>query len=149
MENIIFCSALFRRHDFDLGAGYNEAMDIGFEDWDFWLNLLQNDSDVFKIPKVHFYYRIRNVSRNNQLDRMNQVQLRKKIFNNHIALYDKHIDYSEIIFELNEAKNNLSRVGNELNDLKNTYMELLNSMAYIFIRKVTKYIDLTKKIFKL
>src|SRR6185312_5477330 len=34
IENIIFCSAVFRRKDFDASNGYNEQMVEGFEDWD-------------------------------------------------------------------------------------------------------------------
>lgn len=40
-QNVIFCSAIFRRSDFDRTGGYNSNMRGGFEDWDFWLSLLE------------------------------------------------------------------------------------------------------------
>ena len=37
--NRIFCSAVYKRSDFDKTIGYNPNMKGGYEDWDFWLSL--------------------------------------------------------------------------------------------------------------
>ena len=62
-KNMIFCSALFRRKDFEVTHGYNENMIDGLEDWDFWLSLLSRDSIVYQINEVLFHYRIKSSSR--------------------------------------------------------------------------------------
>ena len=99
MENCIFCTAMYRRSDFDKSGGYNEEMKTGFEDWDFWLRMLKDGGKVHRIQKVYFYYRIRKSSRNNSLDIESIKSLRKTIYNNHRELYSKYIDIPEIIFE--------------------------------------------------
>ena len=37
-NNCIFCSAVYRRCDYDATQGYNPNMINGFEDWDLWLS---------------------------------------------------------------------------------------------------------------
>jgi len=57
LGNIIFCSALYRRSDWECAGGYDETLRRGWEDWDFWLSLLELGRDVHCIPEVGFYYR--------------------------------------------------------------------------------------------
>lgn len=56
-KNCIFCSAMFRRADYDKTTGYNPNMKFGFEDWDFYLSLLGKEDKVHRIDEVLFYYR--------------------------------------------------------------------------------------------
>jgi glycosyltransferase involved in cell wall biosynthesis len=105
IENIIFCSALYRRSDYDKTSGYNESMETGFEDWDFWLSMINRDSDVFKIPEILFSYRIKTHSRNSSLDEDKQKSLRKLIFDNHNELYASNLNTSDLIFEYYLLKN--------------------------------------------
>ena len=62
-ENMIFCSALFRRKDWEQCGGYDERMTWGWEDWEFWITLLKGGGEVRKIPDVGLYYRVRKNSR--------------------------------------------------------------------------------------
>jgi len=57
LGNIIFCSAVYRRADWNLVSGYNEGLRQGWEDWDFWLGLLGLGRRVLLLPQVGFYYR--------------------------------------------------------------------------------------------
>ena len=41
-ENCIFNTAMYRRTDYDKIAGYDETMNDGYEDWEFWISLLNN-----------------------------------------------------------------------------------------------------------
>jgi glycosyltransferase involved in cell wall biosynthesis len=88
--NVIFCSALYRRTDYDKTTGYNQNMIHGFEDWDFWLSILENGGDVFCIDKIMFYYRIRKESMLRSLDANKNEYLRKKIWKNHQRLYSEN-----------------------------------------------------------
>lgn len=112
IENSIFCTALYRKSDFELTGGYNEDMKEGFEDWDFWISLLKTGGEVFKISEVLFFYRIRSNSRNSVLDREKQLKLRQKIYNNHKATYDSHFSIPELVFEkyvLNSKLNSIEQ----------------------------------------
>ena len=60
-HNVIFCTALFRKADWEAVGGYNVNMVYGWEDWDFWLSLIHRGRKVYRIPKIYFYYRLREV----------------------------------------------------------------------------------------
>lgn len=62
-ENMIFCTAMYRKKDFERCGGYSEEMTWGWEDWEFWISMLEDGGEVYKIPKVGFYYRIKEHSR--------------------------------------------------------------------------------------
>ena len=61
-NNCIFCTAMFRRVDYDMTKGYNENMKNGYEDWDFWLTLLKKEDIVYRVDEVLFYYRVKEKS---------------------------------------------------------------------------------------
>lgn len=89
--NLIYCSAVYRRTDYDRTLGYNENMKYGFEDWDFWISLLENGGEVFRIDKITFYYRIRNGSMLRSLDQKKQHYLRTQLYKNHQSAYSKFL----------------------------------------------------------
>lgn len=97
--NTIFCTALFRRSDFDLTNGYNANMIHGYEDWDFWLYLLELGVRVSKIPENLFFYRIRANSRNSSIDWERLIILYNQIILNHNELYKKHFKDPFIIVD--------------------------------------------------
>ena len=90
-ENIIFCTAMYRKKDYYETTGYNENMIQGYEDWDFWLSLLNKSDIVYTIPEVCFYYRIRDQSRQGSLTDEMLQDLTKTIYNNHKEKYEKYI----------------------------------------------------------
>ena len=57
LGNVIFCAALYRRDDWQTVGGYDELLRRGWEDWDFWLSLLELGRTVRCLPLVGFYYR--------------------------------------------------------------------------------------------
>jgi glycosyltransferase involved in cell wall biosynthesis len=149
MENIVFCASVFRRSDYDATPGFNEEMDIGFEDWDFWLYMLQKEEQIYQIPKIHFYYRIRTSSRNNQLDDAKQKLLRKKIYTHHKNLYEQHLNFSDLIFDLNSANNQLKTDQIELVALKNDFQKFEKMKSYKLFKQAEIIHNFLKKVFKL
>jgi glycosyltransferase involved in cell wall biosynthesis len=57
LGNVIFCSAVYRRNDWDAVGGYDESLRRGWEDWDFWLGILELGRGVLCLTQVGFYYR--------------------------------------------------------------------------------------------
>src|SRR5690606_22429301 len=55
--NCIYCSAVYRRSDFLQTGGYDTNMRYGYEDWEFWLQLLNKEDRVVRLDSVQFYYR--------------------------------------------------------------------------------------------
>lgn len=98
IENSIFCSALYKKTEFETLNGYNTNMVEGFEDWDFWIKLLADDKKIIKIHEPLFYYRIKENSRNSVLDKEKQLRLRMQIYNNHRELYNRFFTIPELLY---------------------------------------------------
>lgn len=78
LDNMIFVSALFKKSDWKKTGGYDPRFICGWEDWEFWINMLKNGGKVVKLPMVGFYYRIRKGSRRkstNQAGKLMTIQL--------------------------------------------------------------------------
>jgi glycosyltransferase involved in cell wall biosynthesis len=91
-QNTMVCSCLFRRRDYDLTRGYNPAMKHGFEDWDFWLSLMETGGSVHHIPKEHFFYRIKKKSMRTVLQQKENrlAEMRYQIYLNHKELFSRY-----------------------------------------------------------
>lgn len=111
-DNCIFCTALFRRCDYDKTIGYNPNMKGGLEDWDFWLSLLESGGMVHKIDEVLFYYRIRTNSRNNSINEEKASYLRYNLWANHKNLYAKYYMNPIETFEYKTLKKKHVRLKN-------------------------------------
>jgi glycosyltransferase involved in cell wall biosynthesis len=141
IENMIFCSALFRRTDFDNTPGFSEDMRDGFEDWDFWLTFLNESDKVHQIPEVHFYYRIRDNSRNPSVDEAMQKELRRQIYVKYKALYDKYFKISDVLFEY-------SKIRNQYTILQKSNSDALQSTTFKIGRMIVKPLQAIQNIFK-
>lgn len=87
MGNLIFCSGLFRKADWQVVGGYNSLMTRGYEDWDFWLSLLELGGTAYRIPRICFWYRIKDVSRTTTMDHEAQAAMHLQIMRNHPFLF--------------------------------------------------------------
>jgi glycosyltransferase involved in cell wall biosynthesis len=87
LGNLIFCSALFRREDWEHTGGYKQEMKAGWEDWDFWLSLLELGRDVYRIPDTLFFYRVKDVSMATSMDVEKKVEMHLQIIRNHPSLF--------------------------------------------------------------
>lgn len=85
-NNLIFCSAFFRKKDWELVGGYDINMVYGWEDWEFWIAILKNGGNVKCLDEVGFYYRIKSKSMLRIINQENE----KKILN---YLSVKHADF--------------------------------------------------------
>lgn len=86
-SNLVFCSSVFRRSYYDKTSGYRENMKYGYEDWDFWLSIIELGGDFYRIDKVMFYYRIRTNSMARSLTTEQNVLLRRQLWENHRKLF--------------------------------------------------------------
>lgn len=104
VRNCIYCSAIYKRSDYDLTTGYNVNMIYGWEDYDFWLSLLHRDDKVVKLDKFHFFYRTKEVSMRTLINEEKEHFLRLQIFRNHLDKYLAEINPIEMYNELKQCK---------------------------------------------
>ena len=117
-NNCIFCSALFRRSDYDQTAGYNVNMAHGYEDWDFWLSLLKKGDVVHRIDEVLFHYRIKTMSRTTSLTGEYLKESLIQICKNHPDIYQP---YYENVLESHVRLEEMSRLKCELDQIRRSY----------------------------
>ncbi|MDL2143352.1 glycosyltransferase family A protein [Flavobacterium tructae] len=109
-KNIIFCSALFRKKEWELVGGYDVNMDKGLEDWEFWIAILKNGGKVYCLQGVGFYYRIKEKSRNNQLIGEDKKNLLAYLNIKHADFFVRELGSSiELYQNLNDAKSSYRR----------------------------------------
>lgn len=110
ISNMIFSSAMFRKSDWQKVGGYNPIMDSGYEDWEFWLSLIETGLGVFKIPEALFLYRQYEDTRTCRAE-ANRLALIKKIMRLHPNLYIDNFEKVIIpffhIFVLKNSKKEL------------------------------------------
>lgn len=132
LGNMIFNSSLYRKADWEKVGGYNENMVCGWEDYDFWLSILELGKDVFRIPEVLYYHREVANSRSEQMTQEHWVKSYTQIFANHPQLYSDHIDilFRQIVelredvhqthSHLHQAQNQLHQVHSQLHTIVST-----------------------------
>jgi glycosyltransferase involved in cell wall biosynthesis len=89
-SNFIYCSSVFRRNDYDKTKGYNINMKYGWEDWDFWLSLLENGGIAYKLLDLCFYYRYRSNSMVRSITPEQKQYLYTQLYLNHQNLYNQY-----------------------------------------------------------
>ncbi|MBD8348147.1 glycosyltransferase family 2 protein [Dysgonomonas sp. HGC4] len=104
VRNCIYCSAIYKREDYNKTVGYNVNMIYGWEDYDFWISLLNKDDKVVKLDKIHFFYRTKDVSMRTLITKEKEDYLRLQIFKNHQELYLQYINPIAQFRELKEFK---------------------------------------------
>ena len=88
-DNMIFVSALFRKTDALAVRGFSEDMQLGREDWEFWIKLLKNGGEVVQLPEVGFFYRLTPTSKRKKTGGTNFKRARIAYLN------AKHADFFE------------------------------------------------------
>lgn len=93
LDNRIFCTAMFRKSDWTKVKGYNPNMVHGWEDYDFWLSLIEFGREVVYIPETLFFRRVRSRSMTATMAREQFIYSYTQLFRNHPKLYSENIDF--------------------------------------------------------
>ena len=129
-KNMIFCSALFRKKDWELVGGFDVNMIHGWEDWEFWISMLKNGGLVKKIESVQFYYRVKDVSMLKAMDAQKTKETEE-------YLSVKHADFFV------EQLGSFSSLLRETERVKNSYEEKLKSKKFIINAFIKKFLGFT------
>lgn len=85
-------SHMLRRRAWEQCGGYDETMRTGFEDWDFFLSLLETDpaAHIGIVPQALLHYRTARASANIK-SMENRLLLMRRIIEKHSAAYRAHM----------------------------------------------------------
>ena len=131
LDNMIYCSAFFRKSDFQSYGGYDESFLFGMEDWDLWLGLLINGGDVVKLPDVEFFYRIKEISMttNLRVNHQAQVATRNQLYLKHNHFYLKEFgDALKVFNERKKLRAELDYAHAQIVEIYNSYTFRLGSL---------------------
>ena len=95
INNIIFCTAFFRKDDWKKVGGFPVFARLGVEDYAFWLKLLSLGRKVVQINEILFYYRIHESSRTTKFinDKEGVIRTYADIFRDNIEFFTRHAEY--------------------------------------------------------
>jgi len=68
IDNSACAAAVFRKKAWEKCGGYDESLKTGFEDWDFWVNILTKGYEAYIVKEFLFKYRIRPGARHYACD---------------------------------------------------------------------------------
>lgn len=91
IDSRVFCTAMFRKSDWLATGGYNSNMVYGWEDWDFWLSLIEMGKLPYCIQEVLFYYRVKEQSRTRAMTLEHKLAMHKQLVDNHCELYYRNL----------------------------------------------------------
>lgn len=86
-SNQVVCSALYKKSDWEIYGGYDANMKNGLEDWEFWLNFIEDNKTFYRVGRVLLYYRCYATSRNNTISSKRKKELKQYIRSKHKKLY--------------------------------------------------------------
>ncbi len=89
-QNIHQPTAMYRRSTYHTTQGYRDYK-YGYEDWDFWMQILKRKEDALRIPEPLFFVRVKDDSMIMDLKKNAEAEawVRKQIKNNNRAFYRK------------------------------------------------------------
>lgn len=129
-NNMIFCSAIFRRSDWQIVGGYDKKMDQGFEDWEFWIALLKDGGQVIRLDYLGFFYRIKHTSRTKKINQ----SFRNSLFK-YISI--KHADFFV------EQVGSFFYLRNEIASVENQYKAKLKSEKFVIDLFLYRFFNFT------
>ena len=120
VTNQIVISAMFSKKDFLKVGGYDQYFELGYEDWDFWLNLISSGVEVVQLDVPMLKYRILKKSRNKFATENNIKKIRERIYWKYASMYKENMqDALNLTWELLTYK-----------EIEKSAQQLLNSKAY-------------------
>lgn len=88
-QNMIFCTAFYRKKEWERVGGYDENMVYGWEDWEFWITVLKDGGEVKCLDRVGFYYRVKEASMVKMIDKGNQQKILEYVGIKHADFFIK------------------------------------------------------------
>ena len=115
-ENNIIATSLYRKTCWQEVGGYDEAMKLGFEDWEFWISILKRNWTYKVVEEFLFYYRKSKKSMLIDTLENHRITNLHYIINKHENLYLEHFDSTKsyLFFLINMYKNNELKIKSSL-----------------------------------
>jgi len=91
IENCVHAGSLFKKSAWKKVGGYKKDMKGGYEDWEFWINLVEHGYFWRLVDQPLFLYRIRSDSMLSTMNPELHQELYEKIYTFHKGLFTKNL----------------------------------------------------------
>ena len=113
-SNCIYCTAMIRKKDFDEVGGIDEDLKA-FEDWEFFIRLLDRNPKVFREDKILFKYR-RHTGSRDDINGKKWIEIKEIVKAKDKDIFDKWNNLEN----LNDIRQNQTKGEGNPKDLENT-----------------------------
>ncbi|MBU0946525.1 MAG: glycosyltransferase family 2 protein [Proteobacteria bacterium] len=90
IRNNLQSATMFRRICWEKIGGFDESMTLGYEDWDFWLKMLELGYEWFCLEEPLIYYRQKDYSMVTRSDEV-RPQILESLIRKHHRFYKNHL----------------------------------------------------------
>ena len=90
IRNNLQSATMFRRICWEQIGGFDESMVLGYEDWDFWLKMLDLGYEWYCLEKPLIYYRQKDQSMVTRADEV-RLQILETLIKKHHEFYKEHL----------------------------------------------------------
>jgi GT2 family glycosyltransferase len=117
--------AMVKKSVWDEVGGYDEAMKMGYEDWEFWIRLLSKGGEIKIVPEPLFFYRKKDHSMLHDT-RKKHLNIYESIIQNHSELFRNN--FLSLLLKKEDLLISLVSANEDLKKKLNTYSKsrLLN-----------------------
>jgi hypothetical protein len=86
-RNRLCCTSLYRRRLWEEAGGYAVNMELGYEDWDFWIGCAERGHRAIHLPQPLFFYRMHSAETTNSTAMRFHQELTAQVVLNHARTY--------------------------------------------------------------
>lgn len=133
LNNTVHAGSLFRKEVWTKIGGYRKMKIGGYEDWDFWLSMVELGYEWDIVPEALFLYRIRH---NSMLvsAKTTHVDIYKDLLNAHHKLFAKYFDslLIENAKEVKELHESISQKNEVISEAKEYRGEIVSLREEVF-----------------
>ena len=90
VDNCIFSAAIFKKSGWLAAGGYNALFREGWEDWDFYLSLLENGAAYHHINKPVYYYRRHATNKTKSIDK--NMELKTRLYKTLLGRHPRYLE---------------------------------------------------------
>lgn len=107
-------SSMFLKKSWEKVGGFDEKMQGGYEDWEFWISILKGGEELHIIQEVLSSYRLKKNSRDWQAITNHDFELRKYIFSKHEEVYKLYVDFfaDQLLLQNSLLRNSIYKIKN-------------------------------------
>lgn len=130
IENSLHVASLFKKEAWSAVGGYKPVMQGGYEDWEFWISLVEHGYAWTAVPEPLFHYRIRANSMLASIDKDLHLRLYSRIYELHKGFFKKELDDFALLSAatVKSLHRNIARTSEDIGEVRARLAEVESAL---------------------